>query len=302
MRSNPSRDRPVGVLGLGAMGLAIAGRLAQSFAVVGYDPINARVAELEARGAAGAASPAEVAAKCVVLVVAVRDAAQLENALYGPYGAARELAPLSSVIITSTIGPAAVKSVANRLGAAQVDTIDAPVSGGPRRAASGDLLILVGADSVALARAEEVLNQIGSHVRLVGGSPGYGQTLKIVNQLLCGIHIVAAAEALALAQALGLDPGDSLEALTQGGAASFMLADRGPRMLAETDEVHSTVDIFVKDMAMVTDLAADLGQPVVLGAAAYQVYLQAKQHGHGADDDSAVIKLFSPHASESAEP
>ena len=268
MPSNPSRDRPVGVLGLGAMELAMAGRLAQRFAVVGYDPNDARVVELEARGAAGAASPAEVAARCAAVVVVVRGrGATRGRAVRARWRGARARRSIQRDHYEHH-RPRRCEVGRQPTWSAQVDTIDAPVSGGPGRAASGTFWCWSAADPVALARAQDVLNQLGSYVRLVGGAPGCGQTLKIVNQLLCGIHIVAAAEALAVsAGARTRRLGDSLGALspTQGGAASFMLADRGPRMLAGTGEVHGTVDIFVKDMALVSELAADAGQPIVLG-------------------------------------
>lgn len=176
--------------------------------------------------------------------------------------------------------------------------VDAPLSGGPVRAGAGDLLIVVGAEPAALERARPVLELLASTLTVVGDKPGDGQALKTVNQLLCGLHIAAAAEALALADALGLDPARTLEALAAGAAGSFMLTNRGPRMLQayseEGAEVLSRLDIVVKDMGIVGRATRAAGVPSPLAAAAEQLYLLGQAHGLGAADDSAVIKVIAP--------
>jgi 3-hydroxyisobutyrate dehydrogenase len=176
--------------------------------------------------------------------------------------------------------------------------VDAPVSGGPTRAGAGDLLIVVGASDEAYAVAQPVLDQLASTVEQMGSSPGDGQAMKTVNQLLCGVHIAAAAEALALAQALGLDQAQALRTLQSGAAASFMLGDRGPRMLqAHSDddvEVRSRLDIFVKDLGIVSRAAQETDCATPVSSAAEHLFRIGRAHGLAARDDSAVITVLNP--------
>lgn len=288
----------VSVLGLGAMGLPMASRLAERFTVRGFDlhPERRELArELgvdvrdSARAAAGGAD---------MLLVAVRTEAQLVDLLFGPEGVAEVLEPGSVVILTSTIGVSAVPATAERLEELGIDLVDAPLSGGPVRAGQGDLLVVVGARPAVRERAEPVLRHLSSTLIVVGDAAGDGQALKTVNQLLCGIHIAAAAEALALADALGLDRQSTLTALEAGAAGSFMLSNRGPRMLEAYDEggaeVLSRLDIFVKDLGIVgrATRSAALASPVA--AAAEQVFLLAQAQGLSTADDSAVIRVVAP--------
>lgn len=293
---DPERTHPtvVAVLGLGAMGLPMATRLATELTVRGFDLDEARLAEASRSGVEPASSARLAAEGADVVLLAVRDRSQLDDALFGDRGVAEVLAPGASVIVTSTIGIEAVEEVATRLLELGIDLVDAPVSGGPARAGAGDLLIVVGASPSAFARVEPVLRRLASTLVVVGDAPGQGQALKTVNQLLCGVHIAAAAEALALAEALGLDRSRSMAALTSGAAASFMLADRGPRMLEalddETPETRSRVDIFVKDLGIVRDAARGAGLATPVAAAAEQLYLLRAAQGGAATDDSTLVR------------
>jgi 3-hydroxyisobutyrate dehydrogenase len=199
--------------------------------------------------------------------------------------------------LTSTIGPEAARALADRLDDAGYPLVDAPISGGPARAGSGDLLIVVGASNDALTAVRPVLDHLASTLTIVGPRPGDGQALKAINQLLAGVHIAAAAEAIALARGLELDPAVVISALSKGAAGSFMFADRGPRMVqAYTGgaEVKSRVDIFVKDMGIVTSVGRACHVPLPLAAAAEQLYLIAEAAGLGAHDDSSVVTILSP--------
>jgi 3-hydroxyisobutyrate dehydrogenase len=287
----------VAVLGLGAMGLPIAVRLATALDVHAYDVAPARRELADERGVRTHASAAETVAEVDATLVAVRDVAQLEDLLFGPAGIADSLPAGSVVILTSTVGTAGIAPVAERLGALALDLVDAPLSGGPLRAEQGDLLIVVGGTPDARAKAAPVLDLLASTLTVVGDRPGDGQALKTVNQLLCGVHIAAAAEALALASRLGIDPAAALEALQAGAAASFMLGNRGPRMLEayseDGAEVLSRLDIFVKDLGIVTAAARSRGLPTPVAAAAEQLFLQGAAHGLSGHDDSAVIRMLS---------
>ncbi|MCI2420743.1 NAD(P)-dependent oxidoreductase [Saccharopolyspora sp. K220] len=285
----------VSVIGLGAMGLPMATHLAAEFPVTAFDVAEGQRARAAEQGATAAASPAEAVADADVVLLALRDQQQVDEALFGAQGAASALRSDAVVMLTSTIGPAAARATAARLTGHRF--VDAPVSGGPARAGTGDLLIVVGADDEALAVARPVLERLASTVTVIGSNPGDGQALKAINQLLAGVHIAAAAEAVALARGIGLEPGVVIEALSQGAASSFMLADRGPRMLeayGDGAEVRSRLDIFVKDMGIVGELAHNAHVPTPLAAAAHQLYLLGEQAGLSAADDSSVVTVLSP--------
>ncbi|MFS0704325.1 NAD(P)-dependent oxidoreductase [Cellulomonas sp. 179-A 9B4 NHS] len=285
----------VAVLGLGAMGLPMATTLARTFDVVGFDVAPARVALAVEAGATAAASVADACTGTDVVVVGVRDGAQLDALALGPGGLAESLPAGAVVVVTSTVGEEAVRAVADALAARGIRTVDAPVSGGPVRAGAGDLLVMVGADDDALAAARPVLDALASSLTVVGGI-GAGQQLKTVNQLLCGIHTAAAAEALALAHRLGLDLDACVAVLSQGAAASFMLADRGPRIAArlrgEEPPLRSRLDVIGKDMGIVGDLTRRLKVATPVAAAAEQLYRTVSAAGHDADDDSVVATLL----------
>jgi len=292
----------IAVLGLGAMGLPMATNLARAFAVRGFDISQARLDLATAAGITAASSARDAATGSDIVLLAVRNRAQLDEALYGADGVAEVLAPGAVILLTSTVGIDAVREVAARLEASGLLLVDAPISGGPVRAGNGDLLVTVGADDPAYAAALPALEQMSSTLVRVGAKPGDGQAMKTVNQLLCGVHIAAGAEALALAEALGLDPAKALETLGAGAAASFMLGDRGPRMLQAYDadgaEVKSRLDIFVKDMGIVTTAARTVGLATPIAAAAEGLYLIGQAHGQGAQDDSSVIRVIAPQRKE----
>ena len=285
------------VLGLGAMGLPMARHLAATFTVRAYDIAPDR-ANAAGDFADVCASAREAAQGADAVLVAVRNQEQLVDLLWGHDGIVPALAEGTVVILTSTVGIEAVRDVAARLGKDRIRLVDAPVSGGPARAGTGDLLVVVGADDDAWRSGQPVLQAMASTLVRVGERAGDGQSMKTVNQLLCGVHIAAAAEALALAGALGLDRAKALETLMAGAAASFMLGDRGPRALQAFDEggaeVRSRLDIFVKDMGIVSAAARDVHVATPVAGAAQHLFLMGEAAGLGAQDDSSIIRLLGP--------
>ena len=299
----PESKATIAVIGLGAMGLPMATRLATRFWVAGFEPYEPRRATARDSGIEVHSTPAEAGRDADLVLLAVRDDAQAQTALFGPDGVLETLPAGAPVILTSTIGPEAARELAEKLDAAGHPLVDAPISGGPVRAGQGDLLIVVGAAGAPLDAARPVLDHLSSTLTIVGPRPGDGQALKTINQLLAGVHIAAAAEAVALSRGLGLDPAVMIAALSQGAAGSFMFADRGPRMLeAYTGgaEVKSRVDIFVKDMGIVTAVGRTSHVPLPLAAAAQQLYLIAEAAGLGAHDDSSVVTILSPDTTKAA--
>ncbi len=287
----------VGWLGLGAMGAPMAACLARAgHEVTGYDVARERVHALAAAGGRAADSAAAAAASADVVAIMVATPEQLEQVLFGAAGlpgTGDESLPGTTVMIMATVGPEAVVSAAARLGDRGVAVVDAPVSGGVTRAAAGDLLIMVSGASEAVARARPLLDVLARSAPVVGSAPGNGQRMKLVNQLLCGVHIAVAAEALAFAESLGLEPEQCWQVLRNGAAASFMFEDRGARMVTGGfGEVRSAMDIFVKDMGLVGAAAGEAGARIPLAAAARQLYDRGHDRGLGRLDDSAVIEVL----------
>jgi 3-hydroxyisobutyrate dehydrogenase-like beta-hydroxyacid dehydrogenase len=223
----------------------------------------------------------------------VVNAEQAEAALFGENGAAEALAPGAAVVVMSTVGPEPVRELDGRLSERRLRLLDAPVSGGVARAERGDLLIMAGGPEDLFGELRPALEAMGSTVVHCGPAAGDGQSVKLVNQLLCGIHIAAAGEALAYAEALGLDPGSVYETIRHGAAGSFMLEDRGRRMLdREFLPPKSALDIFVKDMGLVRVAAAKHGFAAPLSDAAHGLYERGASLGFGGEDDSGILRVF----------
>jgi 3-hydroxyisobutyrate dehydrogenase-like beta-hydroxyacid dehydrogenase len=280
----------VAFVGLGAIGLPMATQLAAGgYRVIGVDPFPAARERAIAAGIEAAASIDAVGdASLVVVMVATPDqlAGLIDDAV------AAGVTPGTTWVVMSTVGPDAVASAAEKLHAAGARVVDAPVTGGVARARTGSLTIFASGASDALAEATAALDLLGT-VRVVGDELGQGQAIKVVNQHLCSVHIVAAAEALALADRLGLDPAVVLPLLESGAAGSWMLSDRGPRMLQGTDvEVTSQINIFVKDSGLVADAARGAGADTPVLDAARERYLAAAAAGLGTRDDSRVIETY----------
>jgi 3-hydroxyisobutyrate dehydrogenase-like beta-hydroxyacid dehydrogenase len=258
-----------------------------------FDVLEERTRPLVALGAVSTASPKEAAEGSEALVLMVANADQAKGVLFGEGGAAEALPEGAAVVIMSTIGPQDVRELANALAERGLRTLDAPVSGGVARAEKGDLLIMAGGPEDLFEELRPVLGAMGSSVVHCGPHVGDGQAVKLVNQLLCGVHIAAAAEALAYAEALGLAPRFVFETIRHGAANSFMLEDRGERMLEEAFvPPKSALDIFVKDMGLVRNAAEERGFEAPLSSAALELYLAGKEAGLGTEDDSGVIRMF----------
>ena len=271
------------------MGLPMARLLlAKGHPVRAFDPDPEKVAA--AAGAVACRTPAEAASDVDVVGVMVATPAQGEQALFGTDGAAGGLAAGTRLIVFSTVGPQAVREWTARLADSGVPVLDAPVSGGVDRAGAGELVVFAGGDRTPAV--DEILSALAATVTDAGPDPGAGQLAKLVNQLLCGVHIAVAAEALDYADALGLDPRAVWAAVRQGAAGSFMLGDRGARMLdGPPATVRSAVDIFVKDLGLVRAEARRVGSHTPLADAAESLFEEAAATGLGSADDSRVIEM-----------
>jgi 3-hydroxyisobutyrate dehydrogenase-like beta-hydroxyacid dehydrogenase len=283
-----------GFIGLGAMGAPMAKRIVSAgFDLSVFDVRPENADPLVELGARRAGSPREAAEGAEALVLMVVNAEQVQEVLFGGDGAVETLSPESAVVIMSTVGPEVVRRIEGRLAGRAVNLLDAPVSGGVARAERGDLLIMAGGSADLFEEVRPLLAAMGSTVSHCGGSVGDGQSVKLVNQLLCGVHVAVAGEALAYAEALGLDPRSVFETIRHGAANSFMLEDRGERMLErEFVPAKSALDIFVKDMGLVRLAAVEEGFQTPLADAAHRLYEMGSSLGLGGEDDSGVVRVF----------
>lgn len=282
----------VGFVGLGSMGLPMArNMLAQKLAVRGFDVRPEAGIALAEAGGERAASAADAAKGADVLVLMVVNAAQAEAILFDS-GALEALPPGGVVVLMATCPPGAVEAIAARVLAAGRRFVDAPVSGGVVGAVGGTLTVMAAAPGETLDAARLVLEAVGDKLYHVGERPGQGAVAKTVNQLLCGVHIAVVAEAFSLAAKVGVDLGVMLDILGGSSASSWMLKDRGPRMLQADPDVTSAIDIFVKDLGIVLEAGREAKAALPLAAVAHQMFLASSGRGDGAKDDSQVIRTY----------
>lgn len=284
----------LGFIGLGAMGQNAARRLLLAgHTVQGLDLNPASLARFAGAGGTPVHSAAQACAGALATVIFVVNAQQAETVLLGDNGLAAHAPPGHLVISCVTMSAADARRLASRCEARGLVYVDAPVSGGVVGAENGTLSIMASGPAAALDACAPVLEAMGSRILRVGEQPGQGATFKTINQLLCGVHLAAAGEALAMAARAGLDTQQVLDLVSQSAAASWMLNDRGPAMVARTyTPVRSAVDIFVKDLGLVLDLARDLRFPATVSAAALQSFLGASGAGFGTQDDAAVTEFY----------
>ncbi len=221
----------------------------------------------------------------------VVNAAQAGAVLFDA-GAVASLPEGGIVVLMSTCAPGEVAGLATRAEATGRRFIDAPVSGGVAGAKSRGLTIMAAAPEALFEEARPVLEALGARIFHVGLQPGQGAAMKTLNQLLCGVHLAAAAEALAFASRMGVDPDVVLRILGGSSAASWMLADRGPRMLEAEPAVTSAIDVFVKDLGIVLEAGREARVPLPLAAVAHQMFLATSGAGKGGADDSQVIRTY----------
>jgi 3-hydroxyisobutyrate dehydrogenase len=283
----------VGLIGLGAMGSGMAGSLRRAGHDVRVFDVRAEVAQAFARdGGTACASVAELAAACDVVVSVVVNAAQTEDVLFGSGGAAAAMKPGSVFVMCSTVDPNWSIALEARLAKLGLLYVDAPISGGAAKAASGQMTMMTAATPQAYARCEPLLGVMAAKVYKLGERAGAGSKVKIINQLLAGVHIAAAAEAMALGLREGVDAAALYEVITNSAGNSWMFENRMAHVLAGDYTPLSAVDIFVKDLGLVLDTARASKFPLPLASTAHQMFMQASTAGFAREDDSAVIKIF----------
>ncbi len=288
-----NRNLRAAVIGLGSMGFGMASSLRKAgLQVSGYDVAAAAVERFVTEGGRGAASPGEAVREADIVVSVVVNAAQTEDILFGSGGIANAMPEGAVFISSATMDPDAARSFAKRLEATGRLYLDAPISGGARRAAEGALTILASGSPAAFARARPALDAMAAKVYELGDEPGFGAAFKMINQLLAGVHIAAACEAIAFAAKQGLDIRKVYEVITASAGNSWMFENRMPHVLDGDYTPHSAVDIFVKDLGIIQDMARSAKFPVPVSAAALQMFLMTSAAGMGRDDDASVARLY----------
>lgn len=281
------------VIGLGSMGLGMARSMKRAgLDVVGYDITPAAVDRFVAEGGRGAATAAGAVDGADIVVSVVVNGAQTEAALFGPEGVASVMKQGAVFISSATMDPAVARDLSQRTEALGLHYLDAPISGGAAKAASGALTIMASGSPQAFDAARPGLDAMAGKVYELGDAAGDGAAFKMINQLLAGVHIAAACEAITFAAKQGLDLDKVYEVITASAGNSWMFENRVPHVLAGDYTPLSSIEIFVKDLGIVQDMARSERYPVPLAAAALQMYLAASGAGMGRDDDSSLARLY----------
>lgn len=282
------------VIGLGSMGMGAARScIAAGLPTFGVDISAAACTALCAAGAADAGPDGlAFASRLDVVLVLVVNAAQVEAVLFGETGIASALRPGTAVMVSATIAPQDARRFGAMLAERGLLMLDAPVSGGAAKAAVGAMTVMASGSGEAFQALRPVLSAVAEKVYEVGSEIGQGATVKVVHQLLAGVHIAAGAEAMALAARAGIPLDLMYDVVTHAAGNSWMFEDRMKAVVTGDYTPTSAVDIFVKDMGIVTETGRALKFPLPLASTAFAMYQNASNAGFGAEADSAVIKTF----------
>lgn len=282
----------IGFIGLGIMGRGMTHNLLKAGQnVMVWNRTPARMDEFAAAGAQTATSPADLAARCDVILICVSDTPDVEEVLFGGNGVSAGVKPGALVVDHSTISPQKTVEMAKRLKAQGVAYLDAPVSGGSEGAAKGILSIMVGGEAADVERALPILQAYGKTITHVGAQ-GAGQMAKLVNQILVVVNQLAASEALLFAQAGGLDLAKTIDAVKGGAAGSWMLANRGPQMIVRDFNPGFTIDLQQKDLRLVLESADEMGIPLLATSLVFQLYRTLQAQGLGGDGNHGLVKAL----------
>jgi L-threonate 2-dehydrogenase len=283
----------IAVIGLGSMGFGMATSLKRKgFEVTGCDVSADLVARFVADGGKGAKTPAEVAKGADIVICVVLNAAQTEAVLFGKDGVVETLARDAVFVSSATMDPEVARRLAKQLEGTGRHYLDAPISGGAQRAAQGELTILASGSQAAFAKARPALDAMAAKLYELGDAAGQGAAFKMINQLLAGVHIAAASEAITFAAKQGLDLQKVYEVITASAGNSWMFENRMPHVIAGDYKPRSAVEIFVKDLGIVQDMARNARFPAPLASTALQMFLMASASGMGRDDDASVARLY----------
>jgi 3-hydroxyisobutyrate dehydrogenase len=282
----------IGFIGLGIMGRGMVANLLQAgFAVTVWNRTASRMEALVADGATAGSSPADVAAHSDIIITCVSDTPDVEAVILGENGVVHGVNEGALVVDMSTISPQATRDMAAKLAEKGVHMLDAPISGGSEGAAKGTLSIMIGGEAAQVERAMPAFQAMGKAITHVGGT-GAGQTVKLVNQILVVINMLAVGEALLFAQAGDLDLEKTLAAVTQGAAGSWMLSNRGPQVIERDWRPGFTIDLQQKDLRLVLEAADQMGVPAIGTSMVFNLYRTLQAQGLGEEGNHALVKAL----------
>ena len=281
----------VGFIGLGVMGLPMAGNLIAAGHTLYLHRVKPASQSLVHSGGIALESAEEVARASDITILMLPDTPDVENVLFGGKGVAAGLTPGKLVIDMSSISPVATKAFAERIASLGCYYLDAPVSGGEVGAKNASLTIMVGGTPEAFERAKPLFEKMGKNITLVGGV-GDGQTAKVANQIIVGLTIEAVSEALLFAEKAGADPAKVREALMGGFAASRILEVHGERMIKRTFDPGFRIRLHRKDLTLAIDAGRALNVALPNTASTHQLMNAAVANGDGDRDHSALIQTL----------
>jgi len=282
----------IGFIGLGIMGRGMVNNLLKAgYSVTIWNRTADKMTPFVEAGASAGLSPADVAAQSDITITCVSDTPDVEAIVLGSDGVLEGIRAGSLLIDCSTISPEVTKSIASRLLEAGGHMLDAPISGGSEGAAKGTLSIMVGGEAAQFERAAPVLEAMGQTITHVGPN-GAGQLVKLVNQILVVVTMLAVGEGLLFAQAGGLDLNKTLAAVTGGAAGSWMLSNRGPQVVERDWRPGFTIDLQQKDLRLVLEAADQLGVPLLGVSAVFNMYRALQQKGLGEEGNHALVKAL----------
>ena len=287
-----SDKKVVGFIGLGRMGKPMANNILKSgYPLIVFDTRKEPLVELGKLGAKVATTANELGQESDVLVVMVVNYEQIKEVVFSPAGALNGMKKGSTLIIMSTISPADAKESGERAGEKGVNTLDAAVSGGIRRAESGTLTLIVGGATETVNDNKSILKAMGQDIYHVG-EVGSGELVKMINQLLGQIGTVAVAEAMVMAEKLGMNWETLYEVIIKSTGDSWAFRDRVPKIIRRDFTAEGTIDILAMDSEIVVNTAMGLGIPLPLATTANHLLKMAQSRGLGQLHGAALIKLY----------
>ena len=288
-----SANVQVGVIGIGAMGMGMARSLRRNGYTTYVRDIRVEAHEEALKiGAQPCSSASTLVAQCDLVFTVVVDQAQTENVLFGSDSVIHGARPGTVIVVSSTLSPIYVASLAPRLAAVGLHLIDAPISGGPKRASEGTMTMMIAGPKPEVARCKPVFSHLAARVFEISSTPGDAAKMKLVNNMLAGANLVAGAEALAMGTKAGLEPQLIYDVVCASSGGSWIFADRMKRIIEGDSTVTAATPILTKDMGLAMEFARSLRFPATLGGAAHSALLAALALGYDKADDGSVYRVY----------
>ncbi len=283
----------VGIIGVGNMGGAMAANLlSQGWPVHVCDIDDNKTRALSQLGAVVHANPRDIANHTPLLIICVVDAVQTKDVLFGANGAAMHLKAGQTVMLCPTIAPADVEYCANKLSELGIETIDAPMSGGPARARDGSMSLMLACNDAVYAKHQDLIAVLSNQVFRISQRVGDGAKTKLVNNLLASINLAGAAEVMGLAEKMGLDLSTTLNVIEHSSGQSWIGSDRMRRAIANDYEPRAHTTLLAKDSKLAVQSASHLSYPTPLGQVAMATFARAVDDGYADLDDASLFKLM----------